>query len=404
MQTERAVGPSLPSVIPDSPPERRPLMGSLFAELTNRPEASETDSRLGEDRRLKAIEAIDRKCVSVLLPRAGDDLMKFQERAVELQPRMLTAGEVPRRWEPLLGEALRIIPEDDMEIFQELWALSVEADRNRHQLSQSLRESIPIFRQYGLLLAPQPNILWLAGRIPSTGKCSLWAVRSGRTYEDLWELVSGSGVIFPSASLGVSPLSELLLQCLRPLLQDHELPTLSSFRDPVEWIGLVDLRPVSTEILQRELELCLDSQDLGVSTTSLTSKENDSALKEPFRDFVSVLRIELSKLDDRPGDLRGRGFQQLQNLLLLHCNPDALFGLEEFWARHIDRLESVARSSVCDESTIAKAMMKFQLALMSWLLDLDLDLVACLDAVESILDEFHNELIQARRARYRDDE
>jgi GTPase SAR1 family protein len=121
-------------------------------------------------------------------------------------------------------------------------------------LSRFLIKAIPSIRQCGLMLSSHPAVLWLVG-LCSNSTVHAYAVSPSVTPGAPWEVVWGCNVIFPSLVTSVaaelldsslrSPMCQLLLQCLRPLLPDQRLPDRSGGvggGDPVEWIGVLDCR------------------------------------------------------------------------------------------------------------------------------------------------------------------
>jgi serine/threonine protein kinase len=109
---------------------------------------------------------------------------------------------------------------------------------------------------------------------------------------------------------------------------------------------------------------------------------------------VTTLRNSLKKLDDQLGGLKNV-FQELRMELMSSNNAEALTGLEDFWSLRMERLESLIRSSGCDEGKIVREMKILANSLSLQLLELELDVKGDPDAVMRELDKVRDGIVQA---------
>jgi hypothetical protein len=121
-----------------------------------------------------------------------------------------------------------------------------------------------------------PKVLWLVGRCSSSSTLHVkhaFGVSPSVRPDMPWEVVWESEICFPvSVSLSDSvemtvnsPLSELLLKCLRPILPHHRLPTRFGGPQPaseaLEWVGLVSCRSQQPSLALQESRWFVTDRD-----------------------------------------------------------------------------------------------------------------------------------------------
>jgi hypothetical protein len=169
-------------------------------------------------------------------------------------------------------------------------------------LSRSLVRAIPIFRHSGLSLEPWPSILWVLGRCVMSGSLHVVGVSPSVQPSCPWEVVWRSEVTLslfdPQHQLSPSPLSELLLSCLRFLLPDERLPDWveTGTGESVTWLGVSLLKGSISQS---------DRNDMAARESNLFLEERD----------VLGEKVQYSRDVVRGGAVEGEELARLSDLL-----------------------------------------------------------------------------------------
>lgn len=181
----------------------------------------------------------------------------------------------------------------------------------RH-ISRSLLDCIPLFRQYGLMVRPDPYILWLAGI--SSSSLHLVGVSPRVNPLDPWEVEWESEIIVRHHDIRSSPpqrsaaplLCGLLLESLRLVVADPNVLTEWYYgRDVVNVIGLVNcygIENVERAITSHERKYFKSSRDHVGNVTYYS--------KSLFAQDYAVQHVH-SALRDQSTTLRGQIRQEV---------------------------------------------------------------------------------------------